>query len=155
MHNVKRVKTEEILPVMNEILEQGGTVRIPVSGTSMAPFLHEDDNVELSATDFNNVKLGDIVLIVRESGVYVLHRVLRKCGGCFYINGDSQQWSEGPLQPAQIIAIVTSVWRNGKHIECSSSLWRVSGIIWLLMKPVRNYVFRFYALIKRAISYIM
>jgi len=155
MHKVKKVKTEDIMPVMKEILGQGGKVRIPVSGRSMLPFLHQDkDSVELSAANFSVIKRGDIVLIVRETGVYVLHRVLRKYDGCFYINGDSQQWTEGPLQPEQLIAVATAVWRNGKHIECSSLFWRASGTIWLYIKPFRNFIFHLYGLIKRTLSRI-
>ena len=70
---------------------------------SMYPFLREDkDKVELAMTSFSCIKKGDVVLIKRESGEYVLHRVLKKSMDHFYIVGDAQQWIEGPLLPEQL-----------------------------------------------------
>lgn len=150
MGKVKKVRTDDILPVVKEILDRGGITNISVSGASMIPFLHKDeDRVELSSVSFNNIQRGDIVLIVRDSGEYVLHRVLRKEKEYFYIVGDAQQWIEGPLRTDQLIAVATAVWRKERRIECSAFWWRGLAELWMLLRPMRNHIFRLYRLLKR------
>lgn len=143
MRAVKRVRAAEIFPVISEILDRGGKAWITVTGMSMYPFLTEErDSVELAPASFSSIKRGDIVLIRRSAGTYILHRVLKKENNFFYIIGDAQQWVEGPLKPSQLIAKVTAVRRNGCNIECSNYLWRLSAGLWLHMIPLRHMVFK-------------
>lgn len=141
MHKVSQVKSAEMFPLIKEILERGGSTRIAVTGMSMYPFLRDGkDNIELSKGSFNEIHRGDIVLIVRNSGKFVLHRVIKKKGDCFYIAGDAQQWIEGPLRPDQLFAVVTAVWRQKKQILCSNLWWKLLSSIWIWMLPFRYFL---------------
>lgn len=153
MRNVKTVQNACLFPLVKEIIEQGQSARISVTGSSMYPFLRDTiDSVEMSKGDFDSLARGDIVLIRRYSGAYVMHRVYKKEKDCFYLVGDAQQQIEGPLFPDQIVAAVPSVWRKGKNISCSNPWWRVLSWIWLLLLPFRHYVFRAGRLIKRLLK---
>jgi len=89
MCQVRKVKSSELFPVIKEILSEGRTAWITVTGNSMYPFLREDiDSVKLSAASLETIKKGDIVLIRRLTGEYILHRVIRKEDDCFYMVGD-------------------------------------------------------------------
>ena len=93
MCEIKFVKSVDMFPVVKEILNKSISVSITVTGMSMYPFLRENiDSVELSDASFMSICRGDIVLILRKNGDYVLHRVLRKEKNNFYIIGDAQQW---------------------------------------------------------------
>lgn len=144
-----------MFPIINEIFGRGGRVRITVTGSSMLPFLRENiDSVELSAIEFDDIRRGDIVLILRDTGEYILHRILRKEKNCFYMVGDAQQRIEGPLRPDQLLAFASAIWRGEYRIECSALWWRVLTIIWLIIRPLRSYIFRFYRLSKRLYFFI-
>lgn len=86
-----------------------------VTGMSMYPFLRENiDSVELSKANISNIRRGDIVMILRDSNVYVMHRVIKVEESCFYMVGDAQEDIEGPLRYDQVFVKVTSVWRKDK-----------------------------------------
>lgn len=138
MHNIKTVKSDEFFPAIQELLQNNHTVRIIVVGISMMPFLRENiDSVELSVADFNELHFGQIPLIKRMNGQYILHRLVYKKKNCFYISGDAQNWIEGPVMPDQLIAVVTRIWRNDKPISPSSFLWQSLSFIWWLRLPAR------------------
>lgn len=145
MHELKRVKAAELFPVIADIINQEGSAWITVTGMSMYPFLRDGaDSVELSGTSFENIRKNDIILIQRDSGVYVLHRVLKKEKDSFFIIGDAQQWIEGPLRPDQIIACVTTIKRKQYIISCENKLYKIAVALWMLLIPCRHIVFKLY-----------
>ena len=155
MREVKKIKSAEMFPVIIEILEGGGRAWITVTGMSMYPFLREDEDcVELSPTSSISIKRGDIVLIKRVTGEYILHRVLKREKESFYIIGDAQQWIEGPLMPEQLIAVVTAVKRNNRQFTCQNKIWKLLVRIWINVIPLRHLFLkgiRFFAKAKRVI----
>lgn len=147
---VLKVKSNEIFPVIAELLDSGQTARITVTGNSMNPFLKAGrDSVELSKTNFREIRRGDIVLIRRTNGIYVLHRVYKKADNSFFIVGDAQQWIEGPLYPEQLVAKISSVRRNNKEIPCTNVTWVFLSRVWLRLRIFRYKIFKMNAFIKR------
>ena len=58
--NVKRFDTSELFPAYLAAMEEAGSVVIPVSGTSMNPFLrHLSDTVTLEPVRGKKLKKGD------------------------------------------------------------------------------------------------
>lgn len=154
--NVKCIKAADLFSLTNEIIAHGGQAWITVTGMSMYPFLREvRDSVELSKATFENIERGDIVLIRRGNGVFVLHRVLRKRKDCFYMIGDAQQWVEGPLMPGQLQAIVTTIKRKGQVISCDNPIYKACVFIWMLVIPVRYKIFRVGRLAKKLVRKIL
>lgn len=150
MRDVKKIKAKDLFPFISEIIEQGQSARILVSGSSMYPFLRDEiDSVELVQADFAALKRGDIVMIRRTTGDYVMHRIIKKEADCFYMVGDAQEWIEGPIQPNQVIAAVPSVWRKDKQIDCSNWWWRLLTGLWLRLRPWRNLILRVYGKLSR------
>ncbi len=149
MSETKCIKAVELFSLVNEILEQGGSAWIIVTGMSMYPFLREmKDCVELSRTSYDNINKGDIVLTKRESGAYVLHRVLKKENRSFFIIGDAQQWIEGPVLPEHLIAVVTKIKRGSRVVDCSNLLLRFAVYIWRLLIPQRHRIIKCYSLFR-------
>ena len=157
MHKVIRAKSETLFPVIQEIIKDGSKTVITVTGNSMRPFLRENvDSVELSKADFNKIFRGDIVLVHRDFGAYVLHRVIRKKKNCFYMVGDNQQWVEGPLRPDQIVAVATAVFRGEKRTDCKNVFLKVLVNAWLGLLPFRPIVRKLlhypHAIVRRIIN---
>jgi signal peptidase I len=150
MCEIISIKSNKLFPVIRDLLKNGMRTRITVTGMSMYPFLREYiDSVELSNSNFKSIHYGDIVLIERKSGEYVLHRVVRKEEYCFYIVGDAQHWVEGPLSPDQLIAVVTAIWRKNKKIECSNFWWKLPSLIWLRLLLFRRLITRTHSLLSK------
>lgn len=152
---VIKVKSNTIFPVIVDLLNSGQTARITVTGNSMNPFLKANrDSVELSKTSFQEIRRGDIVLIKRTNGIYVLHRVYKKTEDSFSMVGDAQQWIEGPLYPDQLVAKVISVRRKNKEIPCTNIVWVLLSWIWLRLRVFRYKIFKVNTIVKRAMGKI-
>lgn len=153
MFDIKKVKAAKLFPLVSELLEQGQNIRLSVSGHSMYPFLREGvDSVEFAQGSFKDVARGDIVLIKRTSGYYVMHRILSKKEDCFFMVGDAQQWIEGPLYPEQIIAVVSAIWRKEKRIPCCNCWLRILAGLWLFLRPRRYFILKVYRKMRKIIK---
>jgi len=146
------LSVEQVFSLAQELFKNQNNVKISVTGKSMHPFLHDAVNkIEFSPGNFQTIKPSDIVLVKRTNGQYVIHRVIRKEEDCFFINGDAQQWIEGPLNPEQVVACAKSVFRRDKWIPCENFWWRFLSKIWFLLLPYRYFLFRIYRLIKQVV----
>jgi hypothetical protein len=132
-------KSYYIFSYMDRLFDQGKTAWVVVTGMSMYPFLRENlDMVELTRASFPSIKKGDIVLIQRLNGEFVLHRVMKKNPSNLYIIGDAQQWLEGPILENQLKAIVINIRRDNKMISCNNRLLNALVCLWFIARPIRN-----------------
>ena len=88
---MKQVDTKAYMTALRSLTEQGHSVSVPVSGSSMSPFLAGGrDTVFFSRPD-TPLRRGDIVFYERASGQFVMHRVRRvHRDGSLDILGDAQ-----------------------------------------------------------------
>lgn len=148
-----KLKAKDILTVAKDLIDTGKEVCITVTGNSMYPFLRDSkDNVVLTFVEYRDVRLGDILLVLHNDDMYVLHRIIRKNKLYFYTNGDALGYREGPLYPEQIIAKVVSVRRKDKEIRCDNPVWRGLGFLWFLLFPFRDLIINSYRLLSRIIK---
>lgn len=137
MREIIKVKALNIFPLISELLENGQTTKITVSGNSMYPFLRNSiDSVELTKGSFKRLSRGDIVIIQRSDGSYIMHRIYNRKTDYFFVVGDAQQRLEGPLYQTQLVAVVTAIWRKDKRISCSSNRLRLLSAFWLYLHPL-------------------
>ena len=139
MEKVIEGKSDYIFSYMDRLFDQGKTAWVVVTGMSMYPFLRENlDMVELTTAGFSSIKKGDIVLIQRLNGEFVLHRVIKKNPSNLYIIGDAQQWLEGPILENQLKAIVINIRKGNKIISCNNRLLKALVCLWFIARPIRN-----------------
>ena len=137
------VSGEAFAPVLQEILSAGGSTCIVVSGSSMYPFLkHGRDTVFLRAHKDEDLKRGQILLFQRPDQSLVLHRIRKVLpDGHLVMNGDAQTWCE-TISAHQVLAVVTSVERNGRKLSCDKALFRLWNFLWYPTRPIRTVLFQ-------------
>lgn len=140
---------KEIVPIMEEIIKNGGQCKLRVTGYSMTPILkHLRDSVILTSPNNRSIKNGEIVFIQRLTGQYVLHRVIKIIDkDTFIMNGDAQQWTE-IVKNEQVIGVCSHIVRNNKTICCDNFIYKTVVKLWQLFMPVRNYIFKINAKVK-------
>ena len=91
MSSSKEVNLDDVIELMTEKLQAGGTVAFTPHGTSMLPMLRDgEDVVVLKSAEGRRLHLFDVPLYRRDNGQYVLHRVLDFCrDGCYIMCGDN------------------------------------------------------------------
>lgn len=129
---------EELAPLLQLQLDNGGTANLVVTGVSMFPTLrHRRDTVVLTTLE-RPLRRGDLILYTRKSGQYVLHRIVTKPkNGAFICSGDNQ-WRPEPVEQSQVKALVKAYIRNGKRIDVNSFGCRLWVGFWVAVFPVRR-----------------
>lgn len=142
------------MPLIRERLDAGQSVSFSPMGTSMLPMLRQGiDTVEISPLP-ETLKKYDLPLYQRENGQYVLHRIVRS-GEAFACAGDNQFVLEYPVQPAQMIALVTAFTRNGKRIEVTNPGYRFYCHFWCFTRPLRYLLKRCWGGTKRCLKQLL
>lgn len=138
------VDIQTYMPVLLELLDQGQSVSVTVTGNSMAPFLiHGRDQISFQKP-YGPLRRGDMAFFCRSSGEYVMHRVLRANGDGYELVGDGQQQVEGPIARSQVFAVVTQVCRKGRWIGPGDFWWDFFAGPWLQLLPLRPLLRKLY-----------
>ena len=134
--------TQHLLP----LLEQGQTVPLTVTGSSMFPFLcHGRDTVYLEKLQ-EAPQMGDLVFFRRNSGQSVLHRIVA-VGKTYTLLGDRQIQPEPGICQEQILATAVAVRRGGKLLKPEHPVWRFFRGPWQWLRPLRPWLIRAYRLV--------
>lgn len=145
----KVVDTREYLNVLRELTEEGKEVSLLITGSSMSPFLiHGRDYVYFRKPD-RDLKKGDIVFFQRDSGQYVMHRILRIRKDGYYLVGDGQTEVEGPIRRGQIFGLIYCVRRKGRKIQPGDFWWGFFAHVWTAFRPVRPWITHIYGFFRR------
>ena len=137
--NKKKISLQEIYPVIKEKIENGGTVQLPITGTSMLPLLvWGRDTVEL--TKCENPQKYDIIFYRRDDEHFVLHRIVGKNEKGFILCGDNQVQKEYGINETHIIAVVKSITRKGKTFSVDKTSYKIYVKLWTLILPFRNII---------------
>ena len=147
MPEPKIVDIHAYLPVLIDLVNQGESVSLTITGSSMTPFLvHGRDQIRFQKPD-RPLKRGDMAFFQRRNGDYIMHRVLRVSDDGYYFVGDGQQVIEGPIAPEQIFGRITQVCRKGKWIGPGNFWWDFFAGAWLTLLPCRPFLRKLYGLI--------
>lgn len=122
-----------------KILKSGKQVETQVRGYSMYPFLFPQKTwVRIRPVKGKKLKRGDVVLYRRETGLWVLHRIVRTDGKWFYMAGDNQTEIEGPVSKAQIFGWMSEYRKDEKWHSVYFVPYWLGSRLWLKVLPVRG-----------------
>ena len=139
---------EAMVPLMQEALAQGRSVRFSPKGVSMLPMLRQGkDSVVLSPMP-EKLRKYDIPLYRRENGKYVLHRVIA-VGDTYTCMGDNQFQPETGIRPDQVIGVVTAFCREDRQIRVENLGYRFYCRFWHHTRPLRRFYRRAIGWLKR------
>lgn len=137
MNNKKLTSIDDMIPLMAERIENGGSVSFTPMGISMQPMLrHGADSVVLIAKP-DRLKKYDVIFYRRDNGKYILHRIISAKEPYICI-GDNQFKKEKGIRSDQIIAVVSSFKRGGKEYSVKDTGYKIYCRIWHYTRPVRR-----------------
>ena len=74
----KNISMSDLLPFIEEAFGRNTTFKIPITGTSMNPYLVQGRDFVFIEKPVFPLEIGDIPLYRRDDGTFVLHRVVGK-----------------------------------------------------------------------------
>ncbi len=124
MHKV--VAMADLYPILYETLHAGGIVSLTSTGTSMLPMLkHQRDSITLEPIT-SPLLVNEVVLYRRDSGQFVLHRIVgRESNGGYVLCGDNQIVFEHNIEYRQIIGRLQAFTRKGRYFTKESLPYKV------------------------------
>ncbi len=137
MESKKKITLDEIYPVIKETLLSGGTVELPITGTSMFPLLKAGRDTVIIKAD-SQYNIGDIIFYRRDDGHFVLHRIVGADENGFILCGDNQTLLEKNITDRHIIAKVTEIKRDGKIISAHDPKYLKTVNFWIKALPYRR-----------------
>ena len=147
----KQYRLEDLMPLIQEGLNSGKTVRFSPRGVSMMPMLRQGiDNVVLSPVP-GKLKKYDLPLYRRSSGQFVLHRII-KAGETYTCMGDNQFEPEPNRCHEQMIGLVTAFTRGDRLIPVTALGYRLYCRFWHYSRPVRRLWRRGVAFLRRILK---
>ena len=132
-----------------EILERDGRLVYTSVGNSMLPFIHSGKDVLVIEKPASRLKKYDVPLYRRDSGQYVLHRILKVREKDYVICGDNRWRRETGITDRHILGVLTAIVRDGTaisvqdpaylrkvHLWCDF-FWVRAAILWAKALPGR------------------
>ena len=113
----------DLLPFIEEAFSKDMTFKIPITGTSMNPFLVEGRDYVLIEKPRLPLEIGDVPLYRRDNGTFVLHRVVDKTEKGYVMCGDNQFILEKGIEDKHIIGVMCTVCRDGKTFNVDDEVY--------------------------------
>lgn len=144
------VAGRNLFPVIEEMLEDGKSVRFTVSGNSMWPLIiNNRDSVLLVPRSNKRLKKGEIILFRTGISHYVLHRITKVKKGGYITTGDGNLHRDGFVAEAAVRAKVTVVYRKNRIIDCNKWYWKMVFHSWMAAFPVRYFLIKMIVKVRR------
>ena len=141
MNNIRMTDADVLFSLAEESMKNGNDVKVKIAGFSMYPLVtSRRDSVLL--TKCEKIKKGDVPLIKREDGSFVLHRVVDIKDGYLKLCGDYEQKAEYPVNPEQIIAVAKGFYRKEKYISCDSKNYKLYTFLWMNTIAIRPVILK-------------
>lgn len=108
--------------------DRSGSIRVAVTGMSMAPMLQPGDEAIVEPVSPNALNDGDLVVVRAHSGG-LLHRYLGRWRGRIMTKGDGRRHLDPLWDADRVLGRVVEVWRDSECIY----RWRqrAAGVEWL------------------------
>ena len=138
MKPIESVSVDDLMPLIQERLAAGQSVRFSPRGISMLPMLRQGtDSVVLSPVP-ETLKKYDLPLYRRDDGTYILHRVVA-AGDVYTCVGDNQFKQETGVRHDQMIGLVTAFYRGETYHAVTEPAYRLYCRFWYYSRPIRHF----------------
>lgn len=121
-------------------------------GDSMMPLIKQGRDVLVISVVNGRLKRYDIPLYKRDSGQYVLHRILKVRKNDYVICGDNRFNKEYGITDRHIIGVLSGIIRDGREIPVTNIKCRIYAHLWCDLFPVRVLIIRIRQIFKRRLK---
>ena len=117
LNEVRAKMGEKTKYSFEQLLKEQESFTYHFKGDSMEPFLNQKTDLVVICRPVAPLKPYDVILYKRDSGQYVLHRILKCRAKDYLISGDNRWFLESGITDRHVLGILTGVIRDGKMIS--------------------------------------
>ena len=125
-------------PLLREALAREGRFRLSLRGTSMLPTLPVECEIEVAPLS-QRAPIGSL-MVFAAGDILVAHRLARRAGGHWVMQGDGRRAPDPPIAAEQILGVVVAAYRDGLRCwpDRAEPAWRWFWVArYYLLRPVR------------------
>ncbi len=123
-----------------QTLRTEGVLFYRIEGVSMQPMLRQKRDAVVVRPPQGRLKKYDVALYRRDSGKYVLHRVVRVLPDGYVIRGDNCYTDETDITDREIIGVLTDFVRKGRQKPVTAPSYRLYARLWVGLYRVRRFL---------------
>ena len=120
-----------------EILESEGRLIYSNVGDSMLPVIRQGRDLLVIERTSGRLKQYDVPLYRRDTGQYVLHRVLKVRERDYVLCGDNRWGRETGITDRHVLGVLTAIIREGKTLSVTDRRYRIYVHLWCDLFPLR------------------
>lgn len=120
-----------------EILESEGRLIYSNVGDSMLPMIRQGRDLLVIERTSGRLKQYDVPLYRRDTGQYVLHRVLKVRETDYVLCGDNRWGRETGITDRHVLGVLTAIIREGKTLSVTDRRYRIYVRLWCDLFPLR------------------
>ncbi|UCH92631.1 MAG: S24/S26 family peptidase [Candidatus Aminicenantes bacterium] len=106
-----------VMELIQAVHEKGAAFRFKATGYSMTPSIRNNDVITISPLKKIPPSVGEVVAFRHlQTGRLMIHRVVRKKQGSFFIKGDRLRQMDGNIPLENILGVITRVERGGQTV---------------------------------------
>lgn len=132
-----------------EVIARTGKLIYTNIGDSMMPIIRQNRDLIIIEKVNGRLKKYDVPLYKRDSGQYVLHRILKVRKNDYVICGDNRWNKEYGITDRHIIGVLTGIVRDGKIISVKDKKYRLYVHLRCDFFHVRAFILRVKKYLKR------
>ncbi len=125
-----------------DVIERDGRLVYTNVGDSMRPLIRQGKDLIIIEKPKDRLKKYDVPLYKRDSGQYVLHRILKVRPDDYVICGDNRYSKEYGITDRHIIGVLTAVVRDGKEIPITDWKYKAYVHLWCDLFPLRAVILK-------------
>lgn len=129
-----------IKSTFEEQLAKNGKLIYTNKGDSMMPLIRQDRDLLVIKPVHGRLKKYDVPLYKRDSGQYVLHRILTVRKNDYVICGDNRWIKEYGIRDRHIIGVLYAVIRDGKEVSVNDMKYKLYVHLWCDFFPIRAFI---------------
>ena len=123
-------------------INENGKLIYTNKGCSMMPLIKQNRDILIIEKPTGKLKKYDVPLYKRDSGQYILHRILKVRENDYVICGDHCWAKEYGITDKHIIGVLTGIVRNGKEVSVTDFKYRCYVHLWCDFFPIRAFILK-------------
>lgn len=123
-----------------QTLQTEGVLFYRIEGVSMQPMLRQKRDAVVIRLPQGRLGKLDVALYRRDSGKYVMHRIVRVLPDGYVIRGDNCYFDETDITDREIIGVLTAFVRKGREHQATDRGYRLYARLWVACYPLRRFL---------------
>lgn len=147
-----KIHFSDIEDIIIETLDAGKLFKIEPNGASMLPLIVQGRDSVYIKKPAGRLKKYDIAFFKRDTGEFILHRVVRVTRDSYTMCGDHQYITEPGIRDENIIGVVARLEINGKTVFPTDKKYRRYVFFRVNTRSIRRFALRVKSVLKRILK---